>query len=101
MRQKEYPKIAVSALRTGTNQPNPSHIEVWVAGAGRYFISYGNVVAMKPGNPLPGEPTVYLDSKYWCFSNTTARYRTQFLGESRRETERKLKDGTYAFKDLN
>ena len=101
MRSREYPKIAVSALRTGANRPNPRQVEVWVAGVGLYFVSYGNVVALKPGNPLPGEPTVYLDSKYWCYSSTTSRYRTQFLGENKRETERKLKDGTYAFKDLN
>lgn len=101
MRPKEYPKITVEPLRTGANRPNPEQIKVRVSGVGLFFVGYGNVVALKPEDPLPGEPTVYLDSKYWCFSNTTSRYRTQFLGENKRETERKLKDGTYAFKDLN
>jgi len=48
-----------------------------------------------------GERRVYLDSYYWNYSRTTAKYRNQFLGESTKEIESKIKDGTYLLTNLN
>jgi hypothetical protein len=43
----------------------------------------------------------FLDSKFWNFSKTTSKYRNQFLGETTKETEQKIKDGIYKLTNLN
>lgn len=44
---------------------------------------------------------ITLDSKFWDFSTTTGKYRNQFLGEDKKETERKIKSGEYKLANLN
>jgi len=44
---------------------------------------------------------VYLDNNKWDYSRTTGKYRNQFLGESKKETERKIKSGEYQLVNLN
>ena len=44
---------------------------------------------------------VFLDEKYWNYSVTTGKYRNQFLGETKAETEKKIKSGEYVLTDLN
>ena len=44
---------------------------------------------------------VYLDSKYWNYSTTTSKYRNIFLGEKRKDTEKKIKQKIYILTDLN
>ena len=44
---------------------------------------------------------VELDSKYWDYSKTTGRYRNQFLGETKAETQKKIDAGIYILTDLN
>jgi hypothetical protein len=48
-----------------------------------------------------GKRVTYLDSYYWNYSRTTAKYRNQFLGESTKEIESKIKNGTYLLTNLN
>lgn len=43
----------------------------------------------------------YLDKYYWDYSTTTGKYRNLFLGENKKETERKIKLGIYELVDLN
>ena len=68
-----------------------------------FFQSYETIIAKKV-NRDTAEPfalgQIYLDHK-WAYSVTTGKYRNQFLGETRRETEAKIKDGTYIVTDLN
>jgi hypothetical protein len=59
------------------------------------FQSYNSIIAKK------AEGKVYLDSTYWNYSRTTAKYRNQFLEETTKETERKIKSGEYILADLN
>lgn len=60
-----------------------------------YFQSYRTIiVAIKNGK-------TYLDDKMWDYSVTTGKYRNQFLGESRKETEAKIKSGEYELVNLN
>jgi len=47
------------------------------------------------------ETRVELDEKYWDCSVTTGKYRNLFLGESKKETERKIKTGEYKLTNLN
>lgn len=44
---------------------------------------------------------VELDEKYWNYSRTTNKYRNEFLGETTKETEAKIKSGEYKLANLN
>ena len=61
-----------------------------------YFQSYSSIIAKIAINGK-----VYLDEKYWDFSVTTGKWRNQFLGETKKETERRIEDGTYIMTNLN
>jgi hypothetical protein len=63
---------------------------------GQYFQSYGSIIVKRATN---GEIT--LDETYWDYSVTTGKYRNQFLHETKKDTERKIKDGTYKLANLN
>lgn len=57
---------------------------------GEWFQSYNSLIAFKPfGNGK------ILIGKDWDYSVTTGKYRNQFLGEGKKETERKLESGEY------
>lgn len=60
-----------------------------------YFQSYDSVIVKR------GKGKVYLDPNYWDYSATTGKYRNEFLGESKKETQAKLDSGVYEFMDLN
>ena len=47
------------------------------------------------------EATIYLDKDRWNYSVTTGKYRNLFLGENRKQTERKIKSGEYILTNLN
>ena len=63
---------------------------------GVYFQSYRSMIVFKPY----GGKT-QLDSYYWDYSVTTGKYRNQFLGETKKETQVKIDNGTYELVDLN
>lgn len=64
--------------------------------SGRYFQSYGSVIAAELN-----DGTIQLDKKYWDYSKTTGKYRNQFLGEDKKATEKKIKSGQYILTNLN
>ena len=67
-----------------------------------YFQSYKTIIAKRTIQCDQTKPDVIeLDVNYWDYSKTTGKYRNQFLGETRKETEAKIKDGTYQLVDLN
>ena len=43
---------------------------------------------------------MYLDEYYWDYSATTGKYRNIFLGESKQETEKKIKSKEYKLTNL-
>lgn len=60
-----------------------------------YFQSYNSmIVKIENGQ-------TYLDSTFWDYSKTTGKYRNIFLGEDKKETERKIKSGIYILTNLN
>ncbi len=61
-----------------------------------YFQSYNSIIVCK--NFGGG---IELDKNYWDYSTTTGRYRNQFLNETKRETEKKIKSGEYILTNLN
>ncbi len=68
----------------------------------QYFQSYDSVIA-KIGKFEAGkrDRQVWLDVNKWDYSKTTGKYRNQFLGETKKETEAKIKSGEYQLVDLN
>ena len=67
-----------------------------------YFQSYKTVIAKRePFTAEKRDRQVWLDEKMWDYSKTTGRYRNQFLGETKKETEAKIKNGTYILANLN
>ena len=59
------------------------------------FQSYGSVICMRKNGQM------YLDEYYWDYSTTTGKYRNIFLGETKQETEKKIKSKKYKLKNLN
>ena len=62
-----------------------------------FFQSYNSIIVKidKTTNKT------YLDAKYWDYSQTTGKYRNIFLGEEKKHTEKKIKEGIYALANLN
>jgi hypothetical protein len=64
---------------------------------GEFFQSYKSIIVFldfKSGK-------TFLDENKWDYSVTTGKYRNLFLGETKRETEKKIKSGEYVLYDLN
>ena len=61
------------------------------------FQSYGSIIAKE--NKATGKIT--LDRYYWDYSVTTGKYRNDFLGENKKETEQKIASGEYKLANLN
>jgi len=91
--------------RTGKKVANQFIIEDEGRGAnGNFktkgvFQSYDSVIAIK--TVWEDETRVELDERYWNYSTTTSKYRNQFLGETTKETEAKIKSGEYKLVNLN
>lgn len=66
------------------------------------FLSYGVVVAIREAfKSGERDRKVTLDETYWNYSKTTSKYRSQFLGESTKETQSKIDSGEYVLTNLN
>jgi hypothetical protein len=89
--KKKQMEITKMKSHQGNVVPNQYDIQI---GDKRIFKSYESVIVMIRNNK------VYLDTKYWKYSNTTGRYRNMFLGETQKETETKIKSGEYILTDL-
>lgn len=64
-----------------------------------FFQSYDSVICKKDYSS--GELVIYLDKRFWDYSTTTGKYRNIFLGETKKETEKKIKSGKYILTNLN
>jgi len=63
------------------------------------FQSYDTVIAVK--TVWKDGTTIELDINSWDYSSTTGKCRNQFLNETKKETEEKIKAGIYKLVDLN
>jgi len=79
--------------RTGRGVANQY---ILISKEGLYFQSYQTIIAF-----IDNDARVFLDEDNWDYSTTTGKYRNQFLGEKKAETQRKIDNGTYKLKDLN
>ncbi len=66
-----------------------------------FFQSYTSVIAKRSINKYTNREIIELDPVYWNYSKTTGKYRTQFLGESTKETQAKIDSGEYVLANLN
>ena len=61
-----------------------------------YFQSYDSIIVKRFKQGI-----CHLDKTYWNYSKTTSKYRNQFLGETTKETQRKIDRGLHILTDLN
>ena len=67
-----------------------------------YFQSYNSIIVKRIYDNIGSDVVeTFLDSKYWNYSTTTSKYRNIFLGEKRKDTEKKIKQKIYILTDLN
>ena len=98
-------KVENMTGRTGWAVANQFIIETEGRGAlGNFlkkevFQSYGSVIAIRTF--WPDETRIELDKGKWDYSITTGKYRNQFLGETKKETQAKINSGEYILADLN
>lgn len=64
--------------------------------SGRAFQSYESIIVF-----IDYEGRTYLDESTWDYSTTTGKYRNQFLGETKKETQAKIDSGEYILTNLN
>lgn len=76
-----------------TDNDNGNKVEI--------FQSYESIIAKVVYDEWGGKAEVYLDENYWNYSQTTGKYRNQFLGENISETIKKIEKGIYILTDLN
>ena len=63
------------------------------------FQSYGSTIAVK--TVWEDGTKIELDEDKWNYSVTTGKYRNQFLGEKKAETQKKIDSGEYTLTNLN
>ncbi len=63
--------------------------------------SYGSTIAQITSDDSGEKPKVELDEKFWNWSVTTRKYRNYFLGETTKETRKKIDSGEYILTNLN
>lgn len=86
-------KIENMTSRNGNDIPNQYIIRT---DEGTFFQSYKSVIAFEAK-----DGTIQLDADKWDYSVTTGKYRNQFLGEDKKQTEAKIKSGVYTLVNLN
>ena len=101
------PRVENMTGKNGNAVPNQFIIKNLPAGSfhtdehgnlssGAAFQSYSSVIAFRDY-----QGKVWLDINKWDYSRTTGKYRNQFLRETKKETEAKIKSGEYELIDLN
>lgn len=90
----QLPKVKVENMCGSTYSKVANQFIVRTENA-TYFQSYQTVIVCH----IDGQ--TYLDENSWDYSTTTGKYRNKFLGETKKETEAKIKTGEYILANLN
>jgi len=93
---KTIKKIKVRNMKSNSNNTHANQFIIDTP-EGQYFQSYNSIIVYENWK----EHKTYLDKNNWDYSVTTGKYRNQFLGETKKDTERKIKAGIYKLVDLN
>ncbi len=94
---KNLQNIKVKNMESVNGKPVPNQFII-ETNFGTYFQSYDSIIAYVPHSPVD---KVIIDEYYWDYSTTTGRYRNMFLNETKKETKKKIENGTYLLKNLN
>lgn len=86
--------MKVKNMKSLNGNPVPNQFIIETKN-GMIFQSYQSVIVEVQNGKT------YLDKNKWDYSKTTGKYRNAFLGETKKETEKKIKDKIYILKDLN
>jgi hypothetical protein len=81
------------------SDPNPQPNLPQLTLIGTMFQSYSSNIAFIIAEGL--QDKTYIDERYWDYSVTTGKYRNQFLGETKKETQAKIDSGKYILTNLN
>lgn len=73
----------------------PKHYSVY-ENMDKWLQSYNCIIAH-----IDSDGRVVLDEIFWNHSKITDKYRNIFLGECKKETEKKIKNGAYRLSNLN
>jgi hypothetical protein len=84
----------VSNITNNNGNKVPNQFVIADNGA-NYFQSYNSIIVKRSNGKIE------LDSYYWDYSRTTSKYRNIFLGETTKETQKKIDSGEYLLADLN
>lgn len=89
-------QIKIKNLESNKGNKISNQFEI-MTEQGKFFQSYDSIIAFIPndGNKIK------LDINYWDYSKTTGKYRNIFLGEDKKETQRKINSGEYELTNLN
>ena len=87
--------MRVTNMTNDSGKSMPNQYIVMNKGC-RYFQSYNAVIV-----EIDENGDVYLDSQYWDYSKTTAKYRNKFLGLDKQEILDRVATGEIKFKNLN
>ena len=77
----------------------PNQFIIWGDNGEAIFQSYDSVIVRITYGPV--DIVTELDRDTWDYSVTTGKYRNQFLGETKRETQAKIDSGEYILTNLN
>lgn len=94
----ESNNIKISNIKNSKGNNIPNQFIIYTPEA-TYFQSYNSIIVKTTFEN--DERVVYLDKNDWDYSKTTGKYRNQFLGETKKETEKKIKNGVYKLVNLN
>lgn len=86
-------KVRNMTSHNGNDIPNQFIIDT---EEGQYFQSYAKVIAFRDN-----AGRITLDARYWDYSTTTGKYRNLFLGEDKKQTQKKIDSGEYTLANLN
>jgi hypothetical protein len=64
-----------------------------------FFQSYDTIIARR--EYIDGQVFITLDKHFWSYSRTTGKYRNIYLGETKKETLKKIDSGEYELSELN
>ena len=81
------------SFRSGN--PIANQFRITLQNGTEIFQSYNSIVAIKVNGQT------FLDRTCWDYSNTTSRYRKEFLNEDTKTTKQKIKDDVYILANLN
>ena len=81
------------SIRSGN--PIANQFRITLQNGTEVFQSYNSIIAVKVNG------LTFLDRTCWNYSNTTSRYRKEFLNEDTKTTKQKIKDDVYVLMNLN